>query len=225
MNNSHDLPYPGLFITLEGIEGVGKTTLMGFLAKYWHQYKVPLLATREPGGTPLADDIRHFLLSEHEETVLPETELLLMFAARAQHVQNIICPALQKGKLVLCDRFTDTSYAYQGSGRGVDKAKIEILEKVIQDGLKPDLTILLDAPIDICLQRIQAREKTDRFESETKQFFQKARNAYLDMAAADKERFRIIDATQPIEIIHEQLLEILKPILIEKKLLPDILPN
>ena len=202
----------GTFITLEGIEGVGKTTLMGFLAEYLHQHNVPLLVTREPGGTPLADDIRHFLLSEHEEKVQPETELLLMFAARAQHVQNVIRPALEAGKLVLCDRFTDTTYAYQGAGRGVNPAKIKMLEDVVQDGLKPELTILLDAPIEICLQRIQERKKTDRFESETKQFFQKARNAYLEMATTEPTRFHVVDATQPVETLHEQLLKIFKSI-------------
>jgi len=218
-NSHHQQSHPGLFVTLEGIEGVGKTTLMRFLAEYWHQHEIPLLVTREPGGTPLADDIRHFLLNEHEETLLPETELLLMFAARAQHVQNVIRPALKGGKLVLCDRFTDTSYAYQGAGRGVAKTKIEILENVVQDGLKPDLTILLDAPIDVCLARIRERKKTDRFESETKQFFQKARNAYLEMAKAEPDRFHLIDATQPVETVHEQLLKVLKPVMVSKALL------
>ncbi len=216
MNNSNKPICPGIFITLEGIEGVGKTTLMKFLAEYFHQREVPLLVTREPGGTSLADDIRHFLLSEHEEKVQPETELLLMFAARAQHVKNVLSPALEAGKLVICDRFTDTTYAYQGAGRGVNKTKIEMLEKVVQDGLKPELTILLDAPIDICLARIKERKKTDRFESETKQFFQKARNAYLEMAAAEPERFRIINADQPIEILHEELLKLLLPIISNK---------
>lgn len=221
MTNSNKQDYPGIFITLEGIEGVGKTTLMKFLAEYLHQHEIPLLVTREPGGTSLADDIRHFLLSEHEEKVQPETELLLMFAARAQHVQNVLRPALQAGKLVICDRFTDTTYAYQGAGRGVNKAKIEMLENVVQDGLKPELTILLDAPIDICLERIKARKKTDRFESETKQFFQKARNAYLEMAAAEPERFHVINADQPVATLHEDLLKILQPVISSKFKLPE----
>ena len=221
MTNSNKQDYPGIFITLEGIEGVGKTTLMKFLAEYLHQHEIPLLVTREPGGTSLADDIRHFLLSEHEEKVQPETELLLMFAARAQHVQNVLRPALQAGKLVICDRFTDTTYAYQGAGRGVNKAKIEMLENVVQDGLKPELTILLDAPIDICLERIKARKKTDRFESETKQFFQKARNAYLEMAAAEPERFHVINADQPVATLHEELLKILQPVISSKFKLPE----
>ena len=219
MTNSNKQDYSGIFITLEGIEGVGKTTLMKFLAEYLHQHEIPLLVTREPGGTPLADDIRHFLLSEHEETVQPETELLLMFAARAQHVQNVLRPALKAGKLVICDRFTDTTYAYQGAGRGVNKAKIEMLENVVQDGLKPELTVLLDAPIDICLERIKARKKTDRFESETKQFFQKARNAYLEMAAAEPERFYVLNADQSIETLGAELLKILQPVINRKFIL------
>ena len=138
----------GIFVTLEGIEGVGKTTVIRFLNQYLRDRNVPLLITREPGGTPLANDIRHFLLCEHEEKVQPETELLLLFAARAQHLKSVILPELEMGHLVICDRFTDTSYAYQGAGRGVDKAKIKIIEDVVQNGLKPNLTILLDAPVD-----------------------------------------------------------------------------
>jgi dTMP kinase len=201
--------YPGIFVTLEGIEGVGKTTSMRFLAEYLHQHDVPVLITREPGGTPLADDIRHFLLNEHDEEVQPETELLLMFAARAQHIAKVIRPALQAGKLVICDRFTDTSYAYQGAGRGIEKSKIKALEDVVQDGLKPDLTILLDAPIEVGLSRIQKREKTDRFESETKNFFVKCRQGYLELAAAEPERFVTVNADQSLESLQKELVGIL----------------
>lgn len=208
MNKDHS---PGIFVTLEGIEGVGKTTNLRFLAEHLHKHNVPVLVTREPGGTPLADDIRHFLLSEHEEEVLPETELLLMFAARAQHIKNVIRPALAAGKLVLCDRFTDTSYAYQGAGRGIEKEKIAMLESVVQDGLKPELTILFDAPIEVGLSRIKAREKTDRFESETKNFFHKCRQEYLALAEAEPERFVTINADQDIPVLQEELLQILKP--------------
>jgi dTMP kinase len=204
--------YSGKFITLEGIEGVGKTTLMKYLAEYLHQHDVPVYITREPGGTPLADDIRHFLLSEHNETIEPETELLLIFAARSQHINRVILPALEAGKLVLCDRFTDTSYAYQGAGRGIDKAKIAALQHIVQGDLTPDLTILLDAPIDIGLERIKVRKKTDRFESETKNFFIKARAAYLDMAKAEPNRFRIVDATQSIEALQVQVKELIGPL-------------
>lgn len=203
--------YSGKFITLEGVEGMGKTTLMRYLAEYLHQHEVPVYITREPGGTPLADDIRHFLLSEHNETIEPETELLLIFAARAQHIKRVILPALQAGKLVLCDRFTDTSYAYQGAGRGIERAKIAALQNIVQGELKPDLTILLDAPIDVGLERIKARKKTDRFESENKNFFIKARAAYLDMARAEPQRFRIIDATQSMEALEGQVKDIIAP--------------
>ncbi len=207
MNNSGNSH--GVFITLEGIEGVGKTTIRCFLGEYLRRYNMPLLVTREPGGTPLADNIRRFLLNEHEEQVQPETELLLLFAARAQHLQNVIRPALQAGKLVICDRFTDASYAYQGAARGVKKANIAILESMVQDGLRPDLTILLDAPVDVCLARIAKREKTDRFESESKQFFNKVRSAYLQMAAVEPARFRIVDATQPLAVVQEEVLQFL----------------
>lgn len=203
--------YPGVFVTLEGIEGVGKTTNMRFLGEYLHEHNIPLLITREPGGTPLADDIRHFLLSEHEEDVLPETELLLIFAARAQHIKNVILPALAAGKLVLCDRFTDTSYAYQGAGRGIAKEKIASLEEVVQDGLKPDMTILFDAHIEVGLSRIQSRDKTDRFESETKNFFHKCRQEYLKLAEQEPDRFVTIDASQPITDMQKELVSILKP--------------
>lgn len=211
--SSHN--YPGFFVSLEGIEGMGKTTNMRFLAAYLHQNDVPVLITREPGGTPLADDIRHFLLSEHEEDVLPETELLLLFAARAQHIANVIRPALKAGKLVICDRFTDTSYAYQGAGRGIPVEKIEALENVVQEGLKPDMTILFDAPAEVGLERIQVREKTDRFESETKQFFQKCRRGYLELAKQHKDRFVVVNAEQSPEALQEDLIKILEP-LIEK---------
>lgn len=205
--------YPGVFVTLEGIEGVGKTTNLRFLAEYMHEHDVPVLITREPGGTPLADDIRHFLLTEHSEDVLPETELLLMFAARAQHIQNVIRPALAAGKLVLCDRFTDTSYAYQGYGRGIDREKISMLEQVVQEGLKPDLTILLDAPIEVGLQRIKGRDKTDRFESETKNFFHKCRQGYLALANAEKDRFVTVNADQPIEYLQQELINVLSSVI------------
>lgn len=203
--------YPGILITLEGIEGVGKTTQLRFLAETLHQMDVPLLVTREPGGTPLADDIRHFLLSEHNETVEAETEALLMFAARAQHVSRVIRPALESGKLVLCDRFTDASYAYQGAGRGIPVEKIAILEKWVLNGLKPDVTLLLDAPVELSLTRIKERSKQDRFETETKKFFEEARQTYLDRAAAEPERFRILDATHDINKLREEILKIVKP--------------
>lgn len=209
--------HPGIFVTLEGIEGTGKTTNLRFLAEYLHQHDIPLLITREPGGTPLADDIRHFLLSEHKEQIDPEAELLLIFAARAQHINKVIRPALAAGKLVLCDRFTDTSYAYQGAGRDIPREKIETLEKIVQEGLKPDLTILLDAPAEIGRERIQERKKGDRFEMESNKFFNKARRAYLKMAQDEPNRFRVVDASQPIADVQRQMLEALQPCLAKLK--------
>lgn len=209
--------HPGIFVTLEGIEGVGKTSSLRYLAEYLHQHDIPLLITREPGGTPLADDIRHFLLSEHKEQIEPETELLLMFAARAQHINTVIRPALASGKLVLCDRFTDTSYAYQGAGRGIAFERIKVLENLVQDGLKPDLTILLDAPAEVGRARIQDRKKADRFEMESNKFFTKARRAYLKMAQDEPGRFRVIDASQAQEEVHKQLLAVLQPYLAKLK--------
>lgn len=205
--------YPGLFITFEGIEGAGKTSSLRYLAEYFYQLNIPILITREPGGTPLADDIRHFLLEEHEESIEPETELLLMFAARAQHINRVIIPALQAGKLVLCDRFTDTSYAYQGAGRGIDIEKIKNLETLVQQGLTPDLTLLLDVSAEVGLKRIQVRQKADRFESETKKFFERARDKYLEMAQIYSERYRVIDAMQDAEQVHQQLLAAIQPVL------------
>jgi dTMP kinase len=209
--------HPGIFVTLEGIEGTGKTSNLRFLAEYLHQHDVPLLITREPGGTPLADDIRHFLLSEHKEQIEPEAELLLIFAARAQHISKVIRPALAAGKLVLCDRFTDTSYAYQGAGRDIPHEKISILENLVQEGLKPDLTILLDAPAEVGRERIQERKKVDRFEMESNKFFNKARRAYLKMAQEAPNRFRVIDASQPITEVQQQMLEALQPCLAKLK--------
>lgn len=212
-----DTQHPGIFVTLEGIEGTGKTTNLRFLAEYLHQHDIPLLITREPGGTPLADDIRHFLLSEHKEQIDPEAELLLIFAARAQHINKVIRPALAAGKLVLCDRFTDTSYAYQGAGRDIPREKIETLEKIVQEGLKPDLTILLDAPAEIGRERIQERKKADRFEMESNKFFNKARRAYLKMAQDEPNRFRVVDASQPLTDVQRQMLEALQPCLAKLK--------
>ncbi|MSP52729.1 MAG: dTMP kinase [Gammaproteobacteria bacterium] len=209
--------HPGIFVTLEGIEGTGKTSNLRFLAEYLHQHDVPLLITREPGGTPLADDIRHFLLSEHKEQIEPEAELLLIFAARAQHISKVIRPALAAGKLVLCDRFTDTSYAYQGAGRDIPREKIATLELLVQEGLKPDLTILLDAPAEIGRERIQERKKVDRFEMESNKFFNKARRAYLKMAQEEPQRFRVIDASQSIAEVQQEMLQALQPCLAKLK--------
>lgn len=193
------------FITVEGIEGVGKTTNLRYLAEFLHQQDLPLTVTREPGGTPLADDIRRFILSDHNEDIYPDTELMLIFAARAQHINGVIRPALNEGKWVLCDRFTDASYAYQGAGRGIADERISALESWVQGNLRPDITILLDAPISVALERIKKRGKLDRFESEHIDFFKKVRACYLQRAEAEPERFRIVDASCNLEQVQAQL--------------------
>jgi len=201
------------FITVEGIEGVGKTTSVRFLAEYLHEHNKSVMVTREPGGTPLADDIRRFILAEHQEQIYPDTELMLIFAARAQHIAKVIQPALAQGQWVLCDRFTDASYAYQGAGRGIPAERIATLETWVQGDLRPDLTILLDAPIDVSLERIKQRGKLDRFESEHIDFFRKVKNCYLQRAHNEPSRFRIVDASGSVEKVQAQLIKILQSII------------
>lgn len=200
----------GIFLTIEGIEGVGKTTAVKLIQEYLTTVKQDFVLTREPGGTPVAEHIRHLLLTPHvEETLLPETELLLMFACRAQHIAKTILPALQAGKWVVSDRFVDASFAYQGGGRGIALTKIKMLERWIVDKLSPTLTILLDAPPAIGLARAKHRGPQDRIEQEKIEFFARVRKNYLDRAAQNKKRFCIIDATQPLPIVEERLKDIL----------------
>jgi len=159
------------FITVEGIEGVGKSTICQTINQYFHQHKLPSLLTREPGGTPVGEAVRQVILKDYDHHMAPMCELLLMFAARAQHIEQIILPALQQGEWVVSDRFTDASFAYQGAGRGIDYAKIACLEELIQQTLQPGLTLLLDAPVDVALSRMLARGKLDRIEQENQEFF------------------------------------------------------
>ncbi len=185
------------FITLEGGEGVGKTTNLAFMESYLRTRGVDLVRTREPGGTPLGECIRGLLLDSG--TMTGATELLLVFAARAQHLNEVIRPALAAGQWVLCDRFTDASYAYQGGGRDLDTKVIGFLEQWVQDGLQPDLTLLLDTPIEIGMSRAKERGVTDRFESEHLGFFEKVRMAYLDRAEQYPDRIRRVDASGSLE--------------------------
>ncbi len=201
--------HKGLFITLEGIEGVGKSTCSKFIQTSLKQKKSMTLATREPGGTPFAEAIRKLLLTPQQEIVCNDAELLLFFAGRAQHIANLIIPALNDGKWVLCDRFTDASYAYQCGGRGIPKEKIAILEKFVQGNLRPDLTLLFDAPVKTALSRIIKRGKPDRIETEKKQFFTKVRNCYLDRAKEEPNRFRIVNAARPLSFVKQELKNIL----------------
>lgn len=204
--------HSGLFITLEGPEGAGKTTNRQFLAEQLQQAGYEVVLTREPGGTGLAEKIRELLLAQHDEPVAVDTELLLMFAARAQHLQQLILPALQQGSIVLCDRFTDATYAYQGGGRGIDPQRIAILEDFVQGGLRPDLTLLFDLPVAEGMARARQRGRLDRFECEHEAFFEAVRTTYLQRAQASPERFRVINAGLPLNGVQQQLLPVLQEI-------------
>jgi dTMP kinase len=198
------------FITVEGGEGVGKTTNMAFIRQWLSQNGIPFIATREPGGTPFAEDIRTLLLAPRDEPVDENTELLLMFAARAQHLAQVIRPALERGDWVLCDRFTDATYAYQGGGRGVAMEKIAQLENLVQGTLRPNLTLLLDIPVDQGMARANNRGTPDRFEREKLSFFNAVRGCYLDRAAAEPQRYRIVDAGQPLELVQRDIAAVLR---------------
>jgi dTMP kinase len=188
---------------LEGIEGVGKTTNIEFLRELLEKKGINALVTREPGGTPLAEDVRKVLLETRDESMDPITESLLIFAARSQHVSTVIQPALNAGRWVLCDRYTDATYAYQGGGRGVALETLERLAEFAQGSLWPDLTIYLDAPVDQALARI-ANRQPDRFETEDSEFFARVRARYLAIAESE-ERMVLIDATQSIEAVRLRL--------------------
>lgn len=195
----------GLFITLEGPEGAGKSTNRDYLATRLREQGVDVLLTREPGGTPLAERIRELLLTPSSETMAPDAELLLVFAARAQHLAQVIRPALAAGSVVLCDRFTDATYAYQGGGRGLSTARIAQLEQFVQGELRPDLTLVFDLPIEIGLARAAARGRLDRFEQEGRSFFDAVRQTYLERAALAPQRYRIIDAGQSLNAVQAVL--------------------
>ena len=199
----------GRLITLEGIEGAGKSSHMQFIAEKLQQADKDVLLTREPGGTELGEGIREFLLKKNKQAMFVETELLLMFAARAQHVQQVILPAMTKGKVVVCDRFTDSSYAYQGGGRGISIEKIHQLESWVLSGFKPDLTLLLDLSVETGLSRARARGEADRFEIETVNFFQNARDTFLKIAQDEPDRVKIINAEQNLETVQSSILKVL----------------
>jgi dTMP kinase len=188
------------FITLEGIEGAGKTTVADRITQSLRQRGIIVHATREPGGTKVAERIRALVLDRGEEHISATAETLLMFGARQVHVDNLIRPALTRGEWVLCDRFTDATHAYQGGGRGVDRGLIDQLAQAVHGDLAPDCTLLLDVPVRVGLERMQARRgAVDRFEVESAQFFDRVRTRYLELARGAPKRFRIIDATQPLD--------------------------
>lgn len=203
----------GRFITIEGIEGVGKTTNIGFIRSVLENAGLEVVLSREPGGTPHAEAIRDLLLDPRHKGMDPDCELLLMFAARAEHLARVIRPALEAGCWVLCDRFTDATYAYQGGGRGLDTGKIAALERLVQGSFRPDLTLLLDVPVELGLQRAGSRSRPDRFEQEELEFFARVRRAYLELARRHDGRFRIIDASEPLDRVQARLDGILRAFL------------
>ncbi|AEB57718.1 dTMP kinase [Ectopseudomonas mendocina] len=204
----------GLFITLEGPEGAGKSTNREYLAERLRERGIDVLLTREPGGTPLAERIRELLLEPSDESMAADTELLLVFAARAQHLQQVIRPALANGCVVLCDRFTDATYAYQGGGRGLSIERIAQLEQFVQGELRPDLTLIFDLPVEIGLARAAARGRLDRFEQEGRGFFEAVRQAYLQRAAQAPQRYRVLDAGQTLAQVQADI-DALLPSLLE----------
>jgi dTMP kinase len=196
----------GIFLSIEGIEGVGKSTAVKYIQNYLLQAEQDFIITREPGDTIIAEKIRQVLLSpEHGEKMAAETEALLMFASRAQHIQEVILPALKAGKWVVSDRYVDASYAYQGGGRNIHFSQLEMLEKWVVGDIKPRVTILLDAPPATGLERARHRGPQDRIEQEKIDFFERVREGYLQRAAKEPSRFRVIDATQPLQVVQTQL--------------------
>jgi dTMP kinase len=200
----------GLFLTLEGAEGVGKSTNIEYITQYLERRGIEYVLTREPGGTALAEKIRDLLLAVHEEPMSELTELLLVFAARAQHLDKVIQPALSKGKWVVCDRFTDATFAYQGAGRGLSVETIGQLQLLVQGELRPDLTLILDLDPEIGLARASNRGELDRFELEQQSFFRHVRQGYLNIAQAEPERCKVIDASKPLTDVKLDLLAALE---------------
>ena len=195
----------GRFITFEGVEGAGKSSNLGWAAELLRAAGIEVVITREPGGTPLAEALRDLLLAPHDEPVAADTELLLIFAARAQHLQQVILPALEAGKWVLCDRFTDATYAYQGGGRGVSMTRIGALEQLVQGDLRPDCTVLFDIDVLTGLARAGKRGQLDRFEREDRAFFERIRSTYLSRAEAEPARFHRLDAGAPLDEVRQQV--------------------
>ena len=205
----------GKFITVEGIEGTGKSTNLDFVSGLIDASGYEVLRTREPGGTPMAEKIRQLLLDRGQEPLPPVAELLLFFAARSLHLRNTIQPALDEGKWVLCDRFTDASRAYQGGGRELGADRVETLAEWVLDGLEPDLTLLLDAPAEVGMQRAAARGEGDRMDNEELAFYRRVREAYLQLAEVHRDRFVVIDASRPLEQVQVAIADVIEPLLSE----------
>lgn len=197
----------GRFITVEGIEGAGKSTNIAYVGNLLTAAGKHLVHTREPGGTPLGEELRNLLLGHRHDGMADDTELLLMFAARAEHLARVIRPALTAGHWVLCDRFTDATFAYQGGGRGIPREHIAVLEQWVQGALRPDLTLLLDVPVELGLQRAGQRSDPDRFERQKVSFFNAVRDAYLAIASAEPARVKVVDASRPVDEVQRQIRE------------------
>ena len=203
----------GKFLTIEGTEGVGKSTNLAFARDWLHAQGLDVVVTREPGGTPLAEEIRSLLLAKRDEPVDETAELLLVFAARAQHIAQVIQPALARGTWVLSDRFTDATYAYQGGGRGLNTETIAQLEHVVQGNLRPDLTLILDIDVELGLNRARERGELDRFESETIAFFERVRSAYRARAEKTPSRYALVNAGQDLAAVQADIGSILNSLL------------
>lgn len=203
----------GQFITVEGSEGVGKSSNLAFIEDYLRNADIDIVRTREPGGTPLGESVRELLLDARQTAMCDDMELLLMFAARAQHLAEVIRPALEAGKWVLCDRFTDATYAYQGGGRGMPMERIQQLEDWVQGELRPDHTLLLDMPVADGLQRAGARSEPDRFEQEQHAFFERVRETYLARAKQEPARIHVIDASPALDVVQTHIAAVLQRIL------------
>lgn len=201
---------PGRFITIEGGEGAGKSTMLARISGWLEARGHEVIRTREPGGTVLAEKIRAILLDDEHAALCSQAELLLVFASRAQHLEEVIRPALDRGQTVLCDRFTDATWAYQGGGRQIPASLISGLEQMVHGDLQPDLTFLLDLPVEVGLERASQRSVADRFEQESMQFFERVRRAYLDRAAAHSNRFAVIDAALDPEQVWLQIEDFLE---------------
>jgi dTMP kinase len=208
-----DVDGRGVFITLEGVEGAGKSTHLVAIREFLLEAGKRVVTTREPGGTPVAEQIRSLLLDAASARMSAEAELLLIFAARADHLERVIRPALARGEWIVCDRFTDATYAYQGGGRGISEPRIAALESWTQGALRPDLTLLLDLDVRQGLQRAHRRSHSDRFEQETIAFFERVRRTYLRRAAAAPGTYRVIDAAGSIEAVNVTIIQALKALL------------
>lgn len=197
----------GKFITLEGMDGAGKSSHLDNILETLRSRNLEVVATREPGGTALGEKLRELLL---HQSMHAETETLLMFAARREHIAEVIEPTLARGAWVVSDRFTDASFAYQCGGRGVERSKVEILEQWVQQHLQPDLTLLFDVPVEVSVARLAAARTPDKFERESAEFFRRIRNGYLSRAEAHPQRFRLIDGNRPLEAVRQEVVDILK---------------